>query len=268
MIGSRQEGPAAGLVHSRDDGLVVASHHDRAEPGRLGAPEHLHDHRQTGDIRQRLAGQPGRGHAGRDQDENVVRHCQLLASKPRCAPARRGGRSAALYGLPEPRKTGYCAPPQGALRCKQTPSRLSAKADLRWIPSNSTRFSVLFSALASFCFRSTSRQGRCSRRTTRKSRASRLRSRKMRVPVMRPSRLRPMTRCRCASPAPTSSAVRISAKKCAACHTFGKGEPNRVGPNLYRRHRPSQGIRGWFQLLRGDEGAEGRMGRPKRSTRI
>src|SRR3989440_12038686 len=24
-----------------------------------------------------------------------------------------------------------------------------------------------------------------------------------------------------------------SAKKCAACHTFGKGEPNRVCPNLY-----------------------------------
>ena len=24
-----------------------------------------------------------------------------------------------------------------------------------------------------------------------------------------------------------------AAKKCAACHTFGKGEPNRVGPNLY-----------------------------------
>jgi cytochrome c len=24
-----------------------------------------------------------------------------------------------------------------------------------------------------------------------------------------------------------------SAKKCAACHTFGKGEPNKVGPNLY-----------------------------------
>jgi len=24
-----------------------------------------------------------------------------------------------------------------------------------------------------------------------------------------------------------------SAKKCGACHTFGKGEPNRVGPNLY-----------------------------------
>jgi cytochrome c len=24
-----------------------------------------------------------------------------------------------------------------------------------------------------------------------------------------------------------------SAKKCLTCHTFGKGEPNRVGPNLY-----------------------------------
>jgi cytochrome c len=24
-----------------------------------------------------------------------------------------------------------------------------------------------------------------------------------------------------------------SAKKCASCHTFGKGEPNRVGPNLW-----------------------------------
>src|SRR5262249_23158793 len=24
-----------------------------------------------------------------------------------------------------------------------------------------------------------------------------------------------------------------AAKKCQACHTFGKGEPNRVGPNLY-----------------------------------
>ena len=29
------------------------------------------------------------------------------------------------------------------------------------------------------------------------------------------------------------AAARIRAKKCAACHTFGKGEPNRVGPNLW-----------------------------------
>ena len=30
-----------------------------------------------------------------------------------------------------------------------------------------------------------------------------------------------------------SAAARTAAKKCAACHTFGKGEPNRVGPNLW-----------------------------------
>ena len=35
-----------------------------------------------------------------------------------------------------------------------------------------------------------------------------------------------------------------SSKKCAACHTFAKGEPNRVGPNLYGvigRERASHG---------------------------
>ncbi len=29
------------------------------------------------------------------------------------------------------------------------------------------------------------------------------------------------------------AAGEASAKKCAACHTFAKGEPNRVGPNLF-----------------------------------
>ena len=29
------------------------------------------------------------------------------------------------------------------------------------------------------------------------------------------------------------AAGEASAKKCAACHTFAKGEPNRIGPNLY-----------------------------------
>jgi cytochrome c len=29
------------------------------------------------------------------------------------------------------------------------------------------------------------------------------------------------------------AAGELLAKKCAACHTFGSGEPNRVGPNLY-----------------------------------
>ena len=37
-----------------------------------------------------------------------------------------------------------------------------------------------------------------------------------------------------------------SAKKCAACHTFGKGEPNRVGPNLYGVVGRAKGTEGGF----------------------
>ena len=37
-----------------------------------------------------------------------------------------------------------------------------------------------------------------------------------------------------------------SAKKCAACHTFGKGEPDRVGPNLYGVVGRPKGTEGGF----------------------
>jgi cytochrome c len=37
-----------------------------------------------------------------------------------------------------------------------------------------------------------------------------------------------------------------AAKKCAACHTFGKGEPDRVGPNLYGVVGRAKGTEGNF----------------------
>jgi cytochrome c len=48
-----------------------------------------------------------------------------------------------------------------------------------------------------------------------------------------------------------------AAKKCAACHTFGKGEPNRVGPNLYGvvgRERASQAGFNYSAAMKGKPG--------------
>jgi cytochrome c len=48
-----------------------------------------------------------------------------------------------------------------------------------------------------------------------------------------------------------------SAKKCAACHTFGKGEPNRVGPNLYGVVGRPKGKEGGFDYSAGMKGKGG-----------
>jgi len=49
-----------------------------------------------------------------------------------------------------------------------------------------------------------------------------------------------------------------SAKKCAACHTFGKGEPNRVGPNLWNvvgRPKHSEPGFNYTAAMKGQQGA-------------
>jgi cytochrome c len=48
-----------------------------------------------------------------------------------------------------------------------------------------------------------------------------------------------------------------SAKKCAACHTFGKGEPNRVGPNLWGivgRPKASEAGFNYSTAMKGEKG--------------
>jgi cytochrome c len=48
-----------------------------------------------------------------------------------------------------------------------------------------------------------------------------------------------------------------SAKKCATCHTFGKGEPDRVGPNLYGvvgRPKGSEGSFAYSAAMKGKGG--------------
>jgi cytochrome c len=48
-----------------------------------------------------------------------------------------------------------------------------------------------------------------------------------------------------------------AAKKCAACHTFGKGEPNRVGPNLYGVVGRPKGTEGGFDYSAAMKGKGG-----------
>jgi cytochrome c len=48
-----------------------------------------------------------------------------------------------------------------------------------------------------------------------------------------------------------------AAKKCQACHTFGKGEPNRVGPNLYGVVGRPKGTEGGFDYSAGMKGKGG-----------
>ena len=71
MVGAGHDRAPAGLAHRRLDLGQIGRDHDRADRGRLGPAQHVHDHRLPGDVGERLARQPGRGHAGGNQDENI-----------------------------------------------------------------------------------------------------------------------------------------------------------------------------------------------------
>ena len=73
VIAARHDGAAAGFFHRRRNGFRIGRDHRFADSRRLGAPQHVHDHRDAMQIGQWLAGQAGRCEAGRDED-NCVGH--------------------------------------------------------------------------------------------------------------------------------------------------------------------------------------------------
>jgi len=58
--------------------------------------------------------------------------------------------------------------------------------------------------------------------------------------------------------AATTEKGEAAAKKCAACHTFAKGEPNRVGPNLYGVVGRDRGAAQGFNYSAGMKGKPGK----------
>ena len=71
MIGAGHDRFAAMGCHDGRDLRRVGGDRDAADSGGLGPAQHMDDHRQAGDIQQRLAGQAGGGHAGGNQHQGT-----------------------------------------------------------------------------------------------------------------------------------------------------------------------------------------------------
>ena len=123
--------------------------------------QHMDDHRNPGDVQQRLAGQPCGCHAGGNQHQSAVfghwaRGHEASENMPEIMGI--GGKSGRLYGLPEPGQTDIST----LLRVQREsliPDAHSAavlpayksilqglEPDPIWTPSNSTRLSAPSSA--------------------------------------------------------------------------------------------------------------------------
>ena len=81
MIGAREHYTPAGLGYGRRNRARVGGDRDRADFSLLRAAQDVHDHRRAGDLDERLARQPGRGHAGGNQNQDIS-HRGAQPSRP------------------------------------------------------------------------------------------------------------------------------------------------------------------------------------------
>ena len=207
--------------------------HDRAEPGRLGAAEHLHDHRQAGDIGQRLAGQPGRGHAGRDEDEErMARIRRRLAemSRPRYTGCQRRG------------KPGICAPPRGPCGPAVPPVQQEPIRD-GFLRTQQVLGAVLGTCLALLSLNIAAGAIFASHEPEKPGYEIAVQEQTATASRAKPAP--PRSRCRFDLPAPMSAAARIRQEMRRLPHLRqGRAQPRR--PQSLRHRRPSEGSEAGF----------------------
>src|SRR5262249_34175315 len=157
MVGARHHRAPVGLLDAGGDHLRIRRHYDLAHARGLRAAHDVDDHRLAGDVEERLAGKPRRGHARRDEDESVGHRsdsagCHAVergwsfvplipsyenpvAATSGPGPRLRGDeRTTAGYtGCQGRGKPAICAPPQSAAACR-FPITLRARASRRWTP--------------------------------------------------------------------------------------------------------------------------------------
>ena len=141
-------------------------------------------------------------------------------------------------------------------------------ADSRWIPSNSTKSSAPSSAPAWSCWRSTSPPARCSRRSKPAKPGYEIAVQEARPPA-KPARAgagRGADR-RCVLASADVETRRDRGQEMRACHTFDKGGPNRVGPNLWGIVGRPKASEAGLQLFGGDEG-QGRQLDARRARHV
>ena len=258
MIGPRQHRLAARRFDRRGDLALGAGDDHRPERGLARAAPDMHDHRRAADVGERLAGQPRRGHA-RGNDEHRIGHlrrataghwsreqgwcggCERdLSYKRGVMPHETGAEPRNRRANLAPHYISFELPGENWLFCRPTTvTRQSACArrfpegSLMSFEANKIAGAILAAMIlamvsgivANILVRPTP----LAKQAYEVAGGAPAEARRPRKPRPRPGR-EPI--------APLMASASVDAGKsktqvCAACHTFDKGGPNRIGPNLY-----------------------------------
>ena len=122
--------------------VVVGRDHDAADAGLDRPPPDMDDHRRAVDVGERLAGQPGRGHAGRDEDDGVPVIGMGVAGSaggPAVRRVAKGLNERRLYGLPRDCGKACSFAADGSRRHDDSGCREARGREATMDSSNSTR---------------------------------------------------------------------------------------------------------------------------------